>query len=578
MLLISLIIAGSCRAQGQIWKKILPFSDNPKNDDRIIHSPIADDQLQLFIKEDCKNLSSPQMKSRPMGSKGAEVAGMYIGKTMNGFGVIPYAGNFIHTFWFVSGKDFTPETRFTIGKNYIFIPEEAFPAPYSATGESRNYILPDSRELGQPWIVPLYESQQEANDPGFDWVAATYERAQLAAQRGASALIFYDSYDSKYAPEYVRNASFPELNIPVVIIKHKAYLEKIKPISVLTPFYLNIKFKNEHAKAANIVGYIDNRAVENVLICAHYEGSVSGSEAAVNNNTSGVAAMMSLARLLVKGDAKKYNYILAAFSGGTSGQLGPAAFLQDKSFDKTKVAYVINLNNVGDFNRNNNLYVNGLTSSQAWIPFFRKQVKGFQYHFEDQGVILSDNIPFLKQGIPALSFATHVEAAVSGEKKVDFHSLNARGISNIVDLVYQLIMTMNQQGIPVFATTAQKERISAELTQVNLPKAPERAASEISIDSNKPGQFSTKVQRTSVGIVCDSAYNGFGVRVLDILKQQPAERAGLKAGDIIMQMGTQKINALSDYIAVVNTLKPGGKVVIKVKRGVTVQKFTLVNL
>jgi C-terminal processing protease CtpA/Prc len=88
----------------------------------------------------------------------------------------------------------------------------------------------------------------------------------------------------------------------------------------------------------------------------------------------------------------------------------------------------------------------------------------------------------------------------------------------------------------------------------------------------------TSDQKTSVGIVCDSAYNGFGVRVLTIVKQQPADKAGIEAGDIIMQMGQQKINALKDYDAVLKNLKRGGKLVIKVKRGVTVQNFTLVNL
>jgi S1-C subfamily serine protease len=136
---------------------------------------------------------------------------------------------------------------------------------------------------------------------------------------------------------------------------------------------------------------------------------------------------------------------------------------------------------------------------------------------------------------------------------------------------------MNEQEQPTFAKGAQKDRIETELAQMKTTKPLERQSTPISVNTTSvPPRM--PVSKTSVGIVCDSTYNGFGVKVLNVLKQQPADRAGIEEGDIILQMGTQKINALSDYSTALNKLKRGGKLIIKVKRGVTVQSFTLVNL
>lgn len=585
--LIAGLILSSADLHAQIWKKVLPGSEDNSGSNQVNPLPVEEEQLQAWIKEDCKQLASSKMKGRVMGSQEIQQAGMYIGKTMNQFGVAPYARNFVHTFWYVTGKDFTPETRFVIGRNYIFIPEEAFPAPYSATGEVQNYILPDSREMEQPWIVPLYESAQQANNPDFDWINATYKRAVKAEKRGAAAVIFYDAYGSKYMPKYTRVSSLPELSIPVIIVQHKAYEEKIKNIRVLTNLYLNIKFKNEYAKAANIVGIIDNGAEKNVVICAHYDGPVPTSEKtagmAADDNASGVAAMMSLGHLLIKSEAKKYNYLLVALSGGASGQLGSEALLKDKTFDTQNIAYVINLDRIGRIDGNRNIFVSGVTSSTAWIPFFRKKRAGLQYQFDSDDIQPSDQVPFLKKNIPALSFSTSVEEV--NPQQDNFQHLNMSGIKRVVTLAYQLVLSMNDLGhSPVFAKAKRKDEI-LKLLEPRTAVATRPSSRSQPAVSGTPSSRSPRTVRgntsgniAAVGIVCDTAYDGFGVRILDISKQHPAERAGLQAGDIIMQIGSKKINNLADYTTALGDLKPGKKLSVRVKRGVTVQDFTLVNL
>ncbi|HET8573579.1 MAG TPA: M28 family peptidase [Edaphocola sp.] len=589
---------------GQIWKKVLPkieFSNNgtAATESATTRLPIAPEVLQADIQGDCGKLSSRQMGGRVMGSKGAELAGMYIGKTMNGFGVAPFAGNFVHTFWYITGKELTPETRLTVGRDYLFIPEDAFPAPYSATGEVSSYIMPDSREFGQPWIVPLYENTSEANDPGFDWIKATYKRAKIAEARGASAVLFYDNYGSAYAPKYRRPSNYSDLKIPVLIVHHKAYEEKLKPITVMTSFVLNIKVKNTYAKAANIVGYINNGAPANVLICAHYDGHPINENTGqigggANDNVSGVAAMMSLARLLKSSGLKRYNYIFAALSGGAEGQLGAKALLDDKRFDKKTIAYVLNFDRVGNLNaQHKDVFVNGLTSSAIWLNLFSKGSPALTFNLENQAVAVSDYQPFINAGIPALSFSTTREELPDRSKDL-LPDISTSGIKNIVVFAYQVITALDEQSRPLIASKSVSELIEQQIkagpqkivaanNNSNRAKPVNTGQKRAAVTTNTRPDMPMPLKGTEyivhpVGIVYDTAYNGYGVRILEIKKEEPADKAGLHAGDIIMQIGSTKINNVHDYIAAINAMKLGKKMQIKVKRGVTVQDFTLLYL
>lgn len=593
---------------GQIWKKVLPkldfISSNAPAGNTGATLPITPEVLQSDIQADCSKLSGRQMDGRVMGSKGAELAGMYIGKTINSFGVAPFAGNFVHTFWHITGKELTPETRLTVGRNYIFIPEEAFPVPYSATGEVSSYIMPDSREFEQPWIIPLYQDAAEANNPAFDWIKATYKRAKNAEARGASAVLFYDNYGSAYAPKYSTQSNYTDLKIPVLIVHHKAYEEKLKPITVMTSFVLSIKVKNTYAKAANIVGYINNGAPANVLICAHYDGhpvdeSTGQVGGGANDNASGVAAMMSLARLLKNSGLKKYNYIFAALSGGAEGQLGAKALLEDKRFQKNTVAYVLNFDRVGNLNtEHKDVFVNGLTSSAVWLNFFSKGSSVMTFDLENPAVTVSDYRPFIDAGIPALSFSTTKEELTDRSKDL-LPGVSTAGIRNIVVFAYQMMSALNEQSRPVIASQS-----VSELIEQQIKAGPQRVvavnnshsnnnknskAGSVPVGPKKPVTTSTQTSMPMplkgteyiihpVGIVYDTAYNGYGVRILEVKKQEPADKAGLLAGDIIMQIGATKINNVHDYIAAINAMKLGKKMQVKVKRGVTVQDFTLLYL
>jgi S1-C subfamily serine protease len=65
----------------------------------------------------------------------------------------------------------------------------------------------------------------------------------------------------------------------------------------------------------------------------------------------------------------------------------------------------------------------------------------------------------------------------------------------------------------------------------------------------------------------DYTYSGTGVRVDGVSDGKPAQKAGLMAGDIVIQLGTNTVSSLENYMQALGTFKKGDKTKIKFKRG-----------
>jgi S1-C subfamily serine protease len=71
----------------------------------------------------------------------------------------------------------------------------------------------------------------------------------------------------------------------------------------------------------------------------------------------------------------------------------------------------------------------------------------------------------------------------------------------------------------------------------------------------------------SMGIMPDYTYAGTGVRADGVTDGKPAQKAGLKAGDIIIQLGDNNISSLESYMQSLGKFKKGEKAKVKFKRG-----------
>jgi S1-C subfamily serine protease len=71
----------------------------------------------------------------------------------------------------------------------------------------------------------------------------------------------------------------------------------------------------------------------------------------------------------------------------------------------------------------------------------------------------------------------------------------------------------------------------------------------------------------TLGILPDYTFSGNGVRADGISEGRPAQKAGMKPGDVIVQLGEYPVVSVENYMQVLNKFKKGDKTKVKVKRG-----------
>jgi S1-C subfamily serine protease len=69
-----------------------------------------------------------------------------------------------------------------------------------------------------------------------------------------------------------------------------------------------------------------------------------------------------------------------------------------------------------------------------------------------------------------------------------------------------------------------------------------------------------------LGIQVRSTDDGKEILILDVVAGSPAEAAGLKANDVIVQMEGEKVVNLEEFVKKVRNCKPGEKVKLHVRR------------
>ncbi len=71
-----------------------------------------------------------------------------------------------------------------------------------------------------------------------------------------------------------------------------------------------------------------------------------------------------------------------------------------------------------------------------------------------------------------------------------------------------------------------------------------------------------KERKVSLGIIPDFAFAGNGCRLSGVIQDSPAEKAGLKEGDIIVRINSAVIHKLKDLSDILKSLDPGDKISI----------------
>ena len=71
----------------------------------------------------------------------------------------------------------------------------------------------------------------------------------------------------------------------------------------------------------------------------------------------------------------------------------------------------------------------------------------------------------------------------------------------------------------------------------------------------------------TLGIMPDYSFGGAGVRVDAVSQNRPAEKIGMKAGDVIVQLGDHNVSSLEQYMQALGKFKKGDKTTVHYMRG-----------
>jgi S1-C subfamily serine protease len=71
----------------------------------------------------------------------------------------------------------------------------------------------------------------------------------------------------------------------------------------------------------------------------------------------------------------------------------------------------------------------------------------------------------------------------------------------------------------------------------------------------------------TMGIMPDYTYAGVGVRADGVTDGRPASKAGIKTGDVIIQLGESAVSSVETYMQALNKFNKGDKTKVKFKRG-----------
>ena len=116
----------------------------------------------------------------------------------------------------------------------------------------------------------------------------------------------------------------------------------------------------------------------------------------------------------------------------------------------------------------------------------------------------------------------------------------------------------------------------AEPLTNTIPKAAGASGSaEPAPVSAAPPPGPPPTRRVSFGTVTDFAFNGPGVRVSGLLAGSPAEKAGLREGDVLTDIAGKPVANLQAFSDILRTLQPGQEIAVRFTRAAEPQTLRL---
>lgn len=566
-----------------------------------IFSQTATSPEALKVAEYVRYLASDELEGRFPGSNGNIKAADFIQEKFLSFGLKPFNGSYRQNFPFPEryvisektsivwnkliekpglpkemwkpiqkpwrlGIDFQP---LAISDNGTVTGELVF-VGYGITAKDIDYDdYAGIDATGKIVIVLIDSSEGQPKDERFIPYSKISYKAMNAREHGAIGIIFVkvqtDSANVFYPlkiSSMVKNSGIiavqasrtelakffpPNANLyPVELEMQKTK----KPKSFYIPntsVTITVELNKEYVDIPNVVGFIPGTdptlSSEYIVIGAHfdhlgwgtenslYRGKVPQIHNGADDNASGTSAILYLAEKLAQNPLRR-SVIFVAFNAEEEGLLGSSYFVKNPPVNLEKIVLMVNFDMVGRL-RDNKLNIFGTGSSTT----FDKVVDSIAVIDTliltkgSEGYGPSDHSSFYGAKIPVLFLFTgaHSDYHLPTD---DFEKINCDGIIKVAEYSYKIL---------------QRYGNTIEKPDYLIVKSEKK-------DSQNGG--SPGYSKVWFGIIPNFEDNPQGLRISGVSPGSPAEKAGLQADDVIIQMGKNKVKNLYDLTYILREFKP----------------------
>jgi hypothetical protein len=547
------------------------------------------------VMTDIRYLADPAREGRGVGTAGLEAAGAYFEERLRALGLEP-AGDpsqFRQGFEVVTAIEVAAGTEVTLDGRKLaateFVPLGLSPENASVEGElvGAGYGIVE-KSLGVDDYARRNVKGKIAvvrrfvpDEPRFSKTDAKRRygdlryKAWIARERGAVGLVVVDApLSAKPAKGAARptapieEARLPALTpegygssgLPALVVKRAAAAELLTRLDrgQRPRGSIALRLAPQKKTAFNVAGLVRQKPADGrvlpgtIVIGAHYDHLGFGGRHSLapdrqephvgaDDNASGTAVLLEIARTLNEQKARlRRNVVIVAFSGEETGLLGSAHFV--RQIEAGKLAAIppkqmfgmINLDMVGRL-RDNRLQVLGADTASEWRALLEPACNGERVECalsSEGGFGPSDQLSFFVAGVPVLHL-------FSGNH-TDYHKpsdtadkVNAAGAAQVGSVASALALALSEREAPL-------------TYQANAQGPPPRG--------------DMRSFNASLGTIPDYAGPGPGkpgVLLGGVRPGSPAEKAGLRRGDVLLQIGRHDLGSLEDFMFVLNASQPG---------------------
>lgn len=424
------------------------------------------------------------------------------------------------------------------------------------------------------------------------------------------------------AEELLRKAGLTDL---------KTLQEKLendrKPLSA--DMNMSVRFvpavKPNKIKTHNVAGLLrgDGSSDEIIVVGAHYDHLGNSTRQFMANdekiyihngaddNASGTAGVCELARAFGAGPKLRRNILFMTFSAEEMGLLGSAHFVNHPTVDLAKVRAMYNMDMIGRYGQRK-FEIYGVDTAEEFDELVNGITKrhGIEYKFmsRNSGVFgQSDHASFYRKDIPILFPFTGIHRQYH-QPEDDWELIDPQGATVVLQLSYDIIRELaSMKEGPTFikkerksdkvagdkdkaddAASVEKKEKSGDKDDVSVAAGEEsKEASDGKSDpsgaskptsgvdakpSEAPGIRARPTAR--LGIMPGYAESDEpGMLVEGVIESGAAEKAGIKEGDRILQIGEVRVANVQDYMKAIEGYKPGDTAEVTVTRDKKEMKF-----